>query len=561
MSNQMRHLRVGLQPKAILVLTVVVLGAVGSGVWFYLTATRSLLERSDGQYAARTATSLGGLVREDIESGRVEAVGSVLEDFTQVSGLPYAAVVDAQGQLIARICNDGQRPLWDGRLLSLPVSVSSTDRWGDMLVVAQPVFVGREGNSPGRLVGAIRLVLNTEDTSAKLAGARRRLLIVAVAITGCTIPLGYLLVWRLVLQPIGRLVAVTRRLADGDLMARVGMRRNDEMGDLASAFDAMAEHVAQARRELLRANEQLERKVEQRTCELAEANRRLTQEAADKEEFLRAVSHDLNAPLRNIAGMASMTLLKDGDHLSGEVHQRLERIRANADAQTAMISDLLELSRIRTRPQKRQTVDIAELLAEQGQHFEFELDSGNTTLEITPPMPQLYVERNRICQVFQNLIDNAIKYMDKPSGGRIVITHRLDGDLHEFRVTDNGPGVPARQQREIFCIFRRAQTPQTAQVPGKGVGLAVVSTIASTYGGRAWVESQEGRGSSFCFTLSAELTAPPGARSGTRQGESGNGSPPRAAPVSAPFRTPRRGHKNSQAAGTGRATGDSNRTP
>jgi signal transduction histidine kinase len=347
-------------------------------------------------------------------------------------------------------------------------------------------------------------------------------------------------------------------LASGDLSARVDLRRNDEMGDLASAFDTMAEHVAQARRQLVRANEHLEQKVAQRTRQLAEANRRLTQEAADKDEFLRAVSHDLNAPLRNIAGMASMTLLKEGAHLSAEVRQRLERIRANADAQTSMISDLLELSRIRTRPQRRQMVDIAQLLAEQASHFEFELDTSQIALEVGP-MPQLYVERNRISQVFQNLIDNAIKYIDKSTGGRIIATHRTDGSVHEFRVTDNGPGVPARQQREIFCVFRRAQTPQTARVAGKGVGLAVVSTIASTYGGRAWVESQEGRGSSFCFTLSVEQTTPPPARPTSRQGEEPAAT--RAAPASAAFRTPRRARRGPQEAGTKRKAKDPDAAP
>ncbi len=520
-----------------MVLTVVILGTVGSGVWFYLTATRSLLERSDGQYAARTAASLGGLVRADIESGRGEAIRRVIEEFTQVSGLPYAAVVDADGQPIARICHDGQRALWDGRLLSLPVSVSSTSRWADIVVVAQPVFIGREGNSPGRLVGAVRLVLDTTETTAKLAGARRRLLVIAVAISACGIPLGYLLVWRVVLQPIRRLVCVTRRLTEGDLSARVGMPRNDEMGELATAFDAMAEHIARARRQLLRANQRLEHRVARRTRQLAEANHRLMQEAADKEEFLRAVSHDLNAPLRNIAGLASMTLLKDGECLPAEVRQRLERIRSNADDQTAMIADLLELSRIRTRPQKRQVVDIAELLMEQARHFEFELDSSQITLEIASLMPHLYLERNRISQVFQNLIDNAIKYMDKASGGRIVISYRRDGAVHEFRVTDNGPGVPVRQQREIFCVFRRAQTPQTAQVAGKGVGLAVVSTIASTYGGRAWVESQEGQGSSFCFTLSVDQTAPPEVQPSCPPSEV-TAATRRAAPASGTFRTP-----------------------
>jgi signal transduction histidine kinase len=256
--------------------------------------------------------------------------------------------------------------------------------------------------------------------------------------------------------------------------------------------------------------------------------------------------------------MASMTLLKDGESLPAEVRQRLERIRANADAQTAMIADLLELSRIRTRPQRRQVVDFGELLAEQAHHFEFELDSSQIALDVGP-MPHLYVERNRISQVFQNLIDNAIKYMDKPTGGRITIGHRLDGAVHEFRVIDNGPGVPARQQREIFCVFRRAQTPQTAQVAGKGVGLAVVSTIASTNGGRAWVESQEGQGSSFCFTLSVEQTSPPVPRPGSPQDADAGAA--RATPASAAFRTPRRARKSPHPSAAKRRPGDLDDAP
>jgi signal transduction histidine kinase len=309
-----------------------------------------------------------------------------------------------------------------------------------------------------------------------------RLLVVAAAVAACAVPLGGLVVWRVVLQPLGRLAATERQMA-----------------------------------------------------ELTEANHRLTAEMADKEEFLRAVSHDLGAPLRNIAGMATMLLLKCGQELPGEVRHRLERIRANADAQAAMISDVLELSRIRSGSPRCQVVDLADVLAEQERHFEFELQSRHIGLEVAGTMPHLCVEKHRFAQVFQNLIDNAIKYMDKPAGGRIVVGHRIVGPYHEFRVTDNGPGIPADQQREIFCLFRRARTAQTDKVPGKGVGLAVVSAIVSTYGGRAWVESQEGQGASFCFTLSLERTAPPADADSTPDR--------RAAPASGAFRTPEKGRQ------------------
>src|SRR5205807_8220870 len=103
-------------------------------------------------------------------------------------------------------------------------------------------------------------------------------------------------------------------------------------------------------------NQGLEGKVNQRTVQLEAANARLSSEIAEKEDFLRAVSHDLNAPLRNIAGMATMLLLKHRASFDEDVVHRLERIQKNVQVETDLISELLELSRIKTRRQKVETV-------------------------------------------------------------------------------------------------------------------------------------------------------------------------------------------------------------
>ncbi|MHC4717140.1 MAG: sensor histidine kinase, partial [Planctomycetota bacterium] len=322
------------------------------------------------------------------------------------------------------------------------------------------------------------------------------------------IPLGQLLVWRVVAAPIRKLLDATRRLAQGDFSARAQTRRNDEIGALASSFDTMAVELHASQEQLRQANESLERKVADRTAELQRANGRLKEEMAEKEDFLRAVSHDLNAPLRNIAGMATMISLRHREDLSEEVIARLQRIQANVDAGTDLLTELLELSRVKTRPQRRRMVDFGRLLENARDTFEYELKAKGIELTIHGPMPTLHVEHNRMRQVFQNLIDNAIKYMGVRADGRIDVSYRFVDDMHEFHVADNGSGIAPEDQERIFYVFRRGTKVEHASVEGKGVGLALVRTIAQNYDGRAWVRSALGQGSDFCFALSAQRTQP-----------------------------------------------------
>ncbi len=143
------------------------------------------------------------------------------------------------------------------------------------------------------------------------------------------------------------------------------------------------------------------------------------------------------------------------------------------------------------------------LMEDLGRMFEYELRKGGITLAAAKGLPCLYVEKSRVRQVFQNLIDNAIKYMDKPSGGRIEIGYSRQDGMHRFSVIDNGPGVPEDQRQQIFYVFRRAQTAAIAKVPGRGVGLALVKAVASSCDGRSWVQTApSGQGAAFYVELS-----------------------------------------------------------
>lgn len=332
---------------------------------------------------------------------------------------------------------------------------------------------------------------------------------VAVSCLPCVAVGGWML-WHIVTDPLRNLVVEADRAAAGNFIGPLGAGRNDEIGRLGQAIEAMGAAVALSAEEQGSAGNQIEEQTARRIEELELANRRLREELSQKDYFLRAVSHDLNAPLRNISGMAAMALLKHGDVLTPEVAARLKRIQANADMAGEMICELLELSRIQSAPQKRRVVDMAELIAEQAKVFDFELSNRSISLEVKGPMPVLYVDKALVRKAFQNLIDNAIKYMDKLDGGRIEVDYQRIGDLHRFCVSDNGPGVPSGEQESIFRPFRRASGAGTTRVAGKGLGLATVATVAEEYSGRAWVESVPGAGARFYMTFAADKTLSPG---------------------------------------------------
>ncbi len=500
--------RVGLQLKCVMILAFLVVGVTVAGSWLYYGASRIALEGNDSRQAIWMGDELSAIAGQNILDRRFEPLQQLVGESLHNSNVRSVVLVDSNGRVIASAGLNGKP--WKDSIIDVPVESCGTSRPdAGTLIYSKPIMVGKTAASAGKLVGALRLALDTSANAETLKRVQARMQIIAAAIIFAAIPLGYLLVWRVILQPLRRLLAATRDLAAGDLTSRSRLNRKNELGDLSAAFDAMADEVTKARDELVVANERLEKKVAQRTEDLQKLNLRLREEIAEKEDFIRAVSHDLNAPLRNISGMASVVLMKWRSTLPEEVVNRLERICANASQETSMIADLLELSWIKSRPQKREAADIAEIIESLRQTFEFELKNRNIVMTASDGMPRLYVERNRVRQVFGNLIDNAIKYMNRGHSGRIEVGYAYVDGLHRFHVKDNGPGIPASEHQKIFYVFRRADDPSLSKVEGKGVGLAVVKSIITNYEGTVWVESEVGMGTTFFFTLGDSCTRLP----------------------------------------------------
>jgi signal transduction histidine kinase len=369
-----------------------------------------------------------------------------------------------------------------------------TPTLGEFAMVTAPVLLAPDPANPQgrRLGGFVTICLGERTLQVQQQQIQWMQLLIGLLTMTITVPLVYAMVHRIFL-PIRQLVVATRRIAAGDLTARVAMDRTDVIGELARSFNEMIKQVKDHR-------DTLEQTVQQRTAELASTNQRLSAEIAEKEDFIRAVSHDLNAPLRNIAGMTGNLLNKHASKFDADVVHRLERIQKNVEVETDLINELLELSRIKTTRQKMEMVDVDAMARELGGVFENDLKTRGISLIFDSRLPVIHGEKSRLRQVLQNLLDNAIKYMGDGPTKEIRIGAFVGQREAEFYVRDTGLGIDKEDVGHVFHIFRRGKNVAQG-VSGKGVGLANVKSIIETYNGRIWVKSERGAGSTFRFTI------------------------------------------------------------
>ena len=240
-----------------------------------------------------------------------------------------------------------------GQVQELAIGKSHSD------VVTVPVFQTQVSNGTTHpvLMGYLHVASSGEGAAAQLRYLQGFVLLTCMGVVLLAVPIAGLIA-RHITVPIQRLAHAAHTLAEGDMTHRVAISRSDELGELSDAFNSMADTVQSQQQDIQKINAGLEQKVHDRTAELEKLNGRLRAEIEEKEDFLRAVSHDLNAPLRNIAGMASMLIIKYKDTLEKDALQRLERIQKNVQVECELINELLELSRIKTRREKIERVDL-----------------------------------------------------------------------------------------------------------------------------------------------------------------------------------------------------------
>jgi signal transduction histidine kinase len=281
-------------------------------------------------------------------------------------------------------------------------------------------------------------------------------------------------------RPLAGLTEGAREIAEGRFGRRLHVGTGDELQTLAEAFNEMAERLEATRAERERLIDELERRN------------------AELERFTYTVSHDLRSPLVTVRGFVDL-LEKDAAAAAPErVAADLERIRRATATMETLLRDLLELSRVGRVMNPPESVSLDELARQAVAALHGRLRAAHVRVDVLPGLPSVQGDRTRLLEVFQNLIENAVKFRSGQGEPVVEVGSRPGPDGLVVYVRDNGVGIDPRYHDRVFALFERLDP----RVEGTGVGLALVKRIVEVHGGRVWVESEgAGKGATFCFTL------------------------------------------------------------
>ena len=230
-----------------------------------------------------------------------------------------------------------------------------------------------------------------------------------------------------------------------------------------------------------------------------DANVNLEKIDRTKSEFLSIVSHEFRTALTGIQGFSE--LIRDGGLEPDEVRAYGGYIFNDADRVNRLIGDMLDLDRMESgrMSMRAADVDINDVLMEAISRAAPSAVSVEFKSDLDPRLPIVSGDRDRLVQVVSNLVNNAVKY--SPEGGTVTLSSRVEGQFALVSITDTGIGIPQDEIGHVFERFRRVRSGAAQSIPGTGLGLTIVKQIVEMHGGKIWVESAVGHGSSFHFTI------------------------------------------------------------
>ena len=373
----------------------------------------------------------------------------------------------------------------------------------------------REGQS----LGTLHLGISFGRMEERMFELKRDILIVALGVIGIGILLT-LIFTRILLKPIDDLASATEKITGGNLSQTVEIRSRDEIGDLARAFNQMTLQLKDSRNDLEKKVEERTRQMEENIAELNNAktvtlkmlenlrsakrelemvNLELKEADQARMKFIGVASHELKTPLTAIKANTDFILSGKGGNVPDDLRSHLLTIQRNTNRIQATMDHMLDLTRIKSG---RLLIDQEPILLSEvveGYVHEVKPVDKNLTIQVDIPADLLvYADRNRLHDIFINLLSNAFKFTPDEGKVSIIASQKDDDILHEIR--DTGIGIPEDKLQKIFEEFYQVEG---GKYGGTGLGLSIARRVIEEHGGRIWVESLLGKGSAFYFTLPA----------------------------------------------------------
>ncbi len=346
--------------------------------------------------------------------------------------------------------------------------VSSSTTYSERIghEIKQMAIPVREEN--GDIIGVIFLSTSLEDVHQTLADIRIFLFlstVLAMAIVGG----GSIALARRFTGPLEELTTAARKMSEGKLDQHIEFTSGDEIGRLADQFNVMA--------------------------------RRLNYYTNNLKKFAADVAHEVRTPLTTMSLLTKA--LKEHDMEPQQQREFVEDLDSELDRLVQLVNDLLELSKLEKNQVEYEEVTMNFLLRDMIRENKFRFKQAGVDLIDFIPDDMLKVSAvpMQLRQVVSNLLDNALNYT--PAGGSVTLSLYREGNEVITKVEDTGSGIPKEDQSFIFERFYRVDQARSREGGGTGLGLAIVSEIVAKHNGRVWLESEEGRGSSFYFALPA----------------------------------------------------------
>lgn len=474
------------------------LASTALAIYVYSESRTSLAEHVELLASVVAENSSAALVFDDHKTA-VDLLASLRAD----EYLVWAALFDASGQPFADYPTHRD-------VAPLEPSQAGVEFGTDSVRVIRPVTLNEE------LIGFVVVEQSLEPLWNQLKShifITLGVLVLSLSLTWF-VSLG---VQRIISQRIISLAKTAREVSETSNYAlRAEGADPDELGSLVSRFNEMLDLIEQRQEALVKAHMDLEVTVDERTWELEQevAERRrveadlrafardLERSNRDLQDFAYVASHDLQEPLRKIQAFGDRLGKSAANVLDSQDKDYLARMLDAAGRMRTLISDLLAFSRVATKGQPFEEVDLTGLIDHILGDLEIQIDERNAKIEIGS-MPTILADPGQIRQLLQNLIGNAIKFSDNSEQPLIRVQAKKivvgQSSMHRISVEDNGIGIDPKYFNRIFGVFQRLHG--RGAYAGSGMGLSICRRVVERHGGRISVESEPGKGSRFIVDL------------------------------------------------------------